>query len=352
MNKRKRDEHGDLFAFLTFSNIVKGLVIATLCLIFFDALQDALLDANITEEANITIVVEEAPRPDNAPYHCTEAMLDVALNTGRVRLNCSNPITLTTTKTITEDTHIGNMSNNLLIFDGNDSLYEMFSIENGAQVVMENVQVRDSARIGVSIAPDSALTAENCIFSEHGSAHDDGAAIWNVDGSVDLLNCVIENNHSYDDAAGILNWYNGLLNVEKTTFRNNSAGMTANGMGAAIRNYGTANIINSDFMGNRAHNSSGATILSMAGDITIIETRIHDNYAHMSGAGVYNAPESTMTIIDSAITANFAEVGGGVYNLGTMTLENTHIDNNTDFNCWNTGTLIDEDGACNEWSRE
>ncbi len=120
-----------------------------------------------------------------------------------------------------------------------------------------------------------------------------------------------------------------------------SADVTINGLaiiraksvlGAAISNAGTLALNHVSLSNNSASNRGGA-IYNFGGNLSIQNTTINNNQAgqgNAGGAGIYNSASGTMDISNSTITANTSlTIGGGIHNLGTMTIMHLTIANNT-----------------------
>ena len=115
--------------------------------------------------------------------------------------------------------------------------------------------------------------------------------------------------------------------------------------GGGIRNAGTLTLSNSSVSGSSAGGDSGCRTDDLAslcsegggiwseGTLTLMESTISDNSAHFGG-GIANR-EGSLTVIDSAIVMNSADGcavgavlcsgGGGVWNSGMLTMENSSV---------------------------
>lgn len=122
--------------------------------------------------------------------------------------------------------------------------------------------------------------------------------------TLNLTNCTLQNNNSGNNQGGAIEVQGtGSMNVLGCTFNNNTAGT---GLGGAIDfNNGTLKIVNSTFFQNTATGNGGALEMETAtGICTITNSTFFQNSA---GAGQ----------------------GGGIRNLGTLTLLNTIVSGNT-----------------------
>ena len=160
----------------------------------------------------------------------------------------------------------------------------------------------------------------------------DGAAVWNM-GSLSVIGCTLEDNHSGDDGGAIRS--DGTLLVEDSVFRRNSAlaqgrvGGTG-GVGGAIQTHtqfgkGYSRIERTVFEGNQADASGGA--LWLLGDTTIVQATLIGNKAGERGGGIMNY--GTLDIRKSRIVDNDAvDAGGGLYAFGEARVNETEITGN------------------------
>lgn len=72
----------------------------------------------------------------------------------------------------------------------------------------------------------------------------------------------------------------------------------------------------------------GAGLAVDQGAVTLQKSFIQDNNADLAGGGLWLGVGATAQLTDSQITTNRAGSGGGITNLGTMTLYNTLLNNN------------------------
>ncbi len=136
---------------------------------------------------------------------------------------------------------------------------------------------------------------------------------------------------SSSDGAGIDN--NGALTLTNDAISNN--GTIGNGvtyLGAGVYNGGSLNVADCTFTGNVSYYNGGA--LYNAGTATVSNSTIYGNAAYTFGGGIDNA--GLMTLSDDTVTANFGwdnvpnfpEYGGGIYNGGTLQMDNTIVAGN------------------------
>jgi CSLREA domain-containing protein len=120
------------------------------------------------------------------------------------------------------------------------------------------------------------------------------------------------------------------------------------GYGGAVVNEGTLTIANCTFSDNSA-TTAGGGIYNLS-TLAIINSTFSGNDS-FSGGGIFNA--GPLTITNSTFSGNSATHGGGIYQhstLGSTTLLNTIIANNTGGNCSGTitngGNNIDDGTTC------
>jgi hypothetical protein len=124
--------------------------------------------------------------------------------------------------------------------------------------------------------------------------------------------------------------------------------------GAGIRNDGTLTLRGVEVSGNRAWYEGGGVLNGRTGVLTLVDSVVRNNRAATEavevgtsfgirgsstvlidienggyGGGIFNAVGGVVSIRSGAIEANEAKVsGGGIYNLGTLTLEGTVVRGN------------------------
>ena len=159
------------------------------------------------------------------------------------------------------------------------------------------------------VMPNASLTMSGLAITLGHSSQ--GGAIYN-DGRLDLSNMSISANYA-DTSGGIYNNYGSVLNVSSSTFYNNSSDWCCSAIFADRTVAST--IANSTFYNNTSTRGGGGAIGS-AGPMTIVNSTIAGNTTNQStGGGVWN-----------------------YQNLGSVTLKNTIVANNTNGNCAETIT--------------
>jgi hypothetical protein len=135
----------------------------------------------------------------------------------------------------------------------------------------------------------------------------------------------IQDGNTADFGGGIFNF--GTLTLTNATIRGNRA---LNGGG--IKNVGTLTVTDSTLSGNSAGTpflGGGGGGIFNVGTLTVSNNTLSGNFAGLGG-GIYNKSVGTVTVRNSTLSGNSASfTGGGIYNLGTVTLQSTIVAGDT-----------------------
>ncbi|MEX2142163.1 MAG: choice-of-anchor Q domain-containing protein [Pirellulales bacterium] len=178
----------------------------------------------------------------------------------------------------------------------------------------------------------------------------EGGGIWNS-GVLTIRDSTISNNSIVGFGAGIYNTVEGTATIVRCTISENVQQFL--GSGGAIWSAGDLSIQHSTISGNRSE-SRGAitntgdltvqnTVISgnfgsgiwNEGDLTVQDSTISRNFgtAVTSGSGIYNSASGAATILRTMISENASAVfgggGGGINNLGTLSVIDSTISANT-----------------------
>jgi predicted outer membrane repeat protein len=196
-------------------------------------------------------------------------------------------------------------SNNWPIFNTNATLFQI-SI---SELTMANSEA--------GIVNGSSMTVTNCAFlNNHLQAGYAGGAIYNFSwGTLTVSGCTISGN-SATDGGGIFN--GGAMTITASTI---ISGNSATAQGGGIWNGGSSGmtISGSTISGNSAIYGGG---IYNAGPLTVADSStISGNSATFGGGGIYNQNYRSVTVRDSVLTGNSATDGGAIYNVPGATLD-------------------------------
>ncbi len=153
--------------------------------------------------------------------------------------------------------------------------------------------------------------------------------------SVTLEDLILENGTAANGGA-ILS--QGNLILRNSILRNNAAQSATEGGGGAIYHGGTNSTLTLEgitLQNNTSASNGGALTLLQGSSTEITNSQISGNTTQQSGGGLYILG-STVFIRDSLIQNNTTQaintnggLGGGIYNFGNLTIENSTLANNT-----------------------
>jgi uncharacterized repeat protein (TIGR01451 family)/CSLREA domain-containing protein len=135
----------------------------------------------------------------------------------------------------------------------------------------------------------------------------------NPGANLTVTDLTVANGFDPSMGAGIYN-QSGILNVVKCTFSGN--GVSGRVGGGGITNSGTLIIVNSTFSGNRGAGAGGGIYNQFGGSLSIINSTIVGNSV-------------TTSICPPGNFCTDQGDGGGIYNRGTMNLDNSIVAGNT-----------------------
>ena len=275
---------------------------------------------------------------------CTEAGLDAAIaGGGSNTFSCAGAttITITTSKSVS----VANLvldGGGLLTVSGGNSL-RIFMVNNGASVTFQNMAINNgflASGNGAGILNFGTATIANTTFSGNTIVTGGGAAVQNVGAmTVDkssFLNNSITSTTAIADGAALNN--NGtLLTISNSTFSGNSAGR-----GGAIVASNAMAIYNSTIVGNSANVDCGAGAIFAVGTTTLANTIVANNTSggacrpNCNGSAAAG-PDSISDNADCGATitqATFAQI-----NLGALTGSPAYFSLNTGSAAIDTGDV-------------
>src|SRR5579864_4790500 len=216
-----------------------------------------------------------------------------------------------------------------------------------AHVTLSNVTIRNGLAINsAGVNNSGTLTINGTIIrgnvAQSNTTFARGGGVYNH-GTLTINNSILMANSANTDAGGIFN--TGGMTISRSTVSGNST----MGDGGGIWNLGTLKIKDSTISGN----IGGAILFSTGGGIansatmTINNSTISGNTVVRPGVGGIVNLQGTLTISNSTIGGNKK----GIYvNLGTATLQNSILANNSGGNCFggtSNGYNLSSDSSCN-----
>lgn len=177
---------------------------------------------------------------------------------------------------------------------------------------------------GGAINVDSAtLNLSNCVLQDNAADDDGGAITVESSGTLNMDNCVVSGNATSDDGGGINIHSSGTATITASTISGNIAESSAGG----IDNSGDLTINNSTISGNFAVGDNGGGIRNHnGGSLTITNSTISGNSTgDDDGGGIYNTGGATLDVTNSTISGNTAEDGGGGVEVDDGTATFTHV---------------------------
>ena len=215
-----------------------------------------------------------------------------------------------------------------------------------------NVKVTDSkiqnnySGTGAGISAMNNLTLKRTTISNNRSSTD-GGGVYFSGNILQVDSCIIENNTSFHEGAGLCLWSGNDIIISNTIINNNKISNTSYGGGI----YANApfTLINSTISNNTAYYGAGLLATSVRHHISIINNTFYNNIAQTTGGAIhigfiYGTLENftnyvptypSIELINNTIAKNFALEGGGIYfkpyvsqGYGTIKLHNNIIANN------------------------
>ncbi|MEM7737779.1 MAG: hypothetical protein AAF267_18530 [Deinococcota bacterium] len=135
-------------------------------------------------------------------------------------------------------------------------------------------------------------------------------------GILTINNLTIQNGNNAGNGGGILS--NGDVNIINSTLAENRSGV-----GGGIFVFGTATITNSIVHGNRADGFGGGGVVSIGGNVVMINSMTFGNFTVGNGGGV--GTDSNIVLINSTVSGNRATNGGGAFSFGNTILNNSLV---------------------------
>jgi len=148
-----------------------------------------------------------------------------------------------------------------------------------------------------------------------------GGGVFNI-GTLSMQASEVSGNHAGWVGGGLFNWLDATLTVDSSMIYGNSSDVHAGG----LWNRGTMTVTNSTLAGNVALDSGGG--IQNSGLLAVENSVFSANSAGQGGALYNEQPGSAMIQMSNVIDGSAWDGGGGLFNLGTMTVEGSAVSGN------------------------
>lgn len=210
--------------------------------------------------------------------------------------------------------------------------FRLFEVSSGARLVLENItlsngRLRAAGTLGGALWNAGTLELREVGFLSNFA--EGGGALANAGGTVTSEKAFFQQNEAANQGGAVAN-VSGEMTLSEAGFDNNTADA-----GGAIDNGGTLTLTTVALVSNRATVNSGGGILN-TGELTVVNSSVSGNNAAVAGGGIANTG-TAFSVVNSTVVAN---TNGGIFNGGTMSLENSILANNIgEVDLANTGTV-------------
>jgi filamentous hemagglutinin family protein len=155
-----------------------------------------------------------------------------------------------------------------------------------------------------------------------------GGGIFNFS-TVSVTNSTLSGNSASNQGGGIYNYLGSSVSVSNSTLSSN----TASSQGGGIFNGGTLTVSGSSTLSGNSASTAGGGIFNSTGTVSLDSSTVSGNTSVLGG-GIYNLANtvslSNGTVLDGNITTGSNSRGGGLFNSsGTVTIDNSTLRNNT-----------------------
>ena len=225
-----------------------------------------------------------------------------------------------------------------LIFDGDGRSWAISS--NAKYLKISNSQFinnKMSSLIIDATEEDAEIIVENSLFENNKSDHyyAGGINIQSNFGTIDIIDTDFEGNSvNYYGGAICINDNSGTININNGCFKENSTAL--GGAIGVIKNAGTINISDGYFEENSSRDEGGAIYFvagqvyeNGGGSMNIRDTKFIENSSGNNGGAIYFTAKNSLKIDNSTFKNNKSNNGGGISIPGKSS-ESIEI-NNTDF---------------------
>ena len=218
----------------------------------------------------------------------------------------------------------GDAGTTVIDASGIDRVFQVFP---GISLDLSGVTVTGGTTTGSDygggIHNAGALTLTDTSVTGNNTEYANGGGIYNDYGTLTVSNSTISANSCSGYKGGGIYNYGGSVEITDSTVSDNSAPREGGGIYTQI---GTVTITDSTLSGNYTGVYGGA-IFTFSGTVSVSNSRISENSAVSSGAGIHNL--GTLTITNSAISDNTGNSGVNNLTTGVMEIVNSTISGNT-----------------------
>ena len=177
---------------------------------------------------------------------------------------------------------------------------------------------------GVCNAEDARCDISRSTFTAN-EATFDGGGLFNL-GEAELDRNTFEGNEA-GGGGGLTNEASGEMECDRDEFIMNTAGF-----GGAIDNSGVLELDQVEVRLNESTQTGGGISNFGGGELTITRSELRDNVSIGFGGGIANETGSTLTVATTEFRDNIGSTGGGVDNLGVVTIDESVFRGNEAFN--------------------
>jgi len=216
------------------------------------------------------------------------------------------------------------LSGTIWVDDGQLMIFGDLSIEgSGAEFLILQAGGRNRA---LMIGPTAAVNLSGITIT--GGWAEMGGGVYNSFGTLTIHDATVSGNSAYAYGLGGGGIYNlsGAMTITHSVVSDNST--TSYGGGGIFNAFGALTVDGTTISGNSARDGGG--IYNM-GNLTMCNSTFLDNVAYgmesnNGGGGIYNS--GTLTMTDCAFVGNSALSGGGIYNSGTTFVNGSTFSSN------------------------
>ncbi len=153
----------------------------------------------------------------------------------------------------------------------------------------------------------SHLTVDDCIIKENNSDKGGGLCVWIS--SATISNCTFESNTAESNGAGMYTVNCPGLNISNCIFRANVIGEPYNHGGAVYNENGSVDLVNCLFEGNKAYRSGGA-MFNAGCSVSLVNCALFGNHARFRGGAAFLTSASYLEARNCIFINNTADNGG------------------------------------------